>query len=625
MTEYDPNAYTVADYLKARLEELGLDRMFGVAGNYTAALLDTILADKDSPIEISGNANEICAGWAADAYARHKGIGALYVTYSVGAFTLLNCIAGSYTEQVPVILINGAPTNKEDSIEKNAGLLYSHTTGYQFVDIHMFRPITVAAERITNAAQATYQIDSALTAMLTFQKPVYLEVTEDTWRATCQKPVGKLKSGAKDIITVSEVDQAIEATMTLIKKRPKTVFWAGIELGRYKLQDQFLDLIDHINAEHTDGHEAIQFVTSALSKSVISEDNPYFEGCVTMNKSGIQDLVGDDGCVIGLGAWTVGKDTGNQNIRSEGTILASHDGVLVGAEYFPRVSLAIYMERLKLAFDQWSVARKAVKSAIEGKEAAGPYVFLKALRFNNALPKASAMVAATFKAMPTPEQDHILTYDRFYKTLEGFITEDDIMVVDAGFPLIGAQGIHIPARGGFIAQAAWLSIGYSVPAATGVKCAHPDKRVLVAVGDGAFHETCQAISDQHAYGQNTVVFVLANGIYGIEQEIVNPNPFRKPPFEYKDKLLDSVFSYNVLPNWQYDKITDSMGGKGRKAGTVSELQAILKEIAEDTVSNFVVEITIPETDIPASRLKGLDGVVGEDEYENPNWPPAGKF
>lgn len=615
MTEYDPNAYTVADYMKARLEQLGLDRMFGVAGNYTAALLDTILADDQSPIEISGNANEICAGWAADAYARHKGIGALYVTYSVGAFTLLNCIAGSYTEQVPVILINGAPTNKEDSIEKNAGLLYSHTTGYQFVDIHMFRPITVAAERITNAAQAPYQIDSALTAMLTYQKPIYFEVTEDTWRASCQEPVGTLRSGADDIITVSEADDAIEATMKLIRKRSKVAFWAGIELGRYKLQDEFLQLLDHVNAEHKDDGENIQFVTSALSKSVISEQHPDFGGCITVNKAGIQDLVGDDGVLIGIGAWTVGKDTGNQNIRSEGTILASHDGVLVGAEYFPRVSLSVFISKLQKAFEAWAIA-KAARNV--------PLLNLRALAFNADSKDTAAMLSYSFKSMAVETQEE-LTYDRFYKTLEDFITEDDIMVVDAGFPLIGAQGMAIPARGGFIAQAAWLSIGYSVPAATGVKCAHPDKRVFVAVGDGAFHETCQAVSDQHAYGQNTVVFVLANGIYGIEQEIVNPNPFRKPPFDYKDPLLDSVFSYNKLPNWQYDKIPDVFGGKGRKADTVDELKAILDEISNDQESNFVVEITIPETDIPASRLKGLNSTVGEDEYENPNWPPAGKF
>jgi indolepyruvate decarboxylase len=119
--------FTVAAYLKNRLEEIGLEQMFGVAGNYTAGLLDTILADPDSPIKISGNANEICAGYAADAYARLKGVSALYVTYSVGAFSLLNTIAGhSWSRSRYYLSTERPPTRKmisRKSIGKIKGLL----------------------------------------------------------------------------------------------------------------------------------------------------------------------------------------------------------------------------------------------------------------------------------------------------------------------------------------------------------------------------------------------------------------------------------------------------------------------------------------------------------------------
>jgi indolepyruvate decarboxylase len=172
-----------------------------------------------------------------------------------------------------------------------------------------------------------------------------------------------------------------------------------------------------------------------------------------------------------------------------------------------------------------------------------------------------------------------------------------------------------------------LSIGYSVPAGTGVKCANPDKRVIVVVGDGAFHETCQAVSDQAAYGHNTVVFVLKNGIYGIEQKIVNPNPFRKPePIQYSDdpqgKLLKKMYSYNTLPEWQFDKLTEVWGGIGRKAATTLELQTVLKEIRATPGSNFLVEIAIPETDVPNAIGKELNSSVGEDEIEAEKWPPT---
>ena len=155
-----------------------------------------------------------------------------------------------------------------------------------------------------------------------------------------------------------------------------------------------------------------------------------------------------------------------------------------------------------------------------------------------------------------------ITYDSLFAQLNGWITEQDIVVADAGFPLIGAQSLHIGAQNGFVAQASWLAIGYSVGAATGVKCANPELRAVVVVGDGAFHETCQAVSDHHAYGHDTVVFVISNGLYGIEQFIVNPNPFRTPPVDYPDDPLENApYVYNELPRVE---LRGAGGGLGRR-------------------------------------------------------------
>ncbi|MGB1090776.1 MAG: alpha-keto acid decarboxylase family protein [Oceanobacter sp.] len=610
--------YCVADYLKERMEEIGVEQMFGVAGNYTAALLDIILADEQSPITISGNANEICAGFTADAYARLKGVSALYVTYSVGAFSILNCIAGAFVEQVPVMLINGAPTNKEDQIMQQTGLLYSHTTGYQAVDIHMFRPVTAAAERITNARQAPFQIDSAITAMLTQKRPIYLEVSEDVWRTPCEKPVGKLESGINDTITIGEAKEAAQATFDMITKgrRKKSIFWAGVELQRYGLQDKFLELLDIINSTGPDGQpkpdrEKIHFVTSAMSKSVIAETHEWFEGCVTMKNKEVDQLVGTDGILVGIGAWTTGKDTGSQDIRSDRTILAAHNCVHVGAEFNASVRLSDYLDELIKLFKQDQHADSVAK--------------LGGVRMPNPMRERFVTPYGDTPLLGSGVAEIELGYNNFFSHMSEWITEDDIMVVDAGFPLIGAQSVTIPARNGFIAEAAWLSIGYSVPAGTGAKCACPDKRAIVVVGDGAFQETCQAVGDQNAYGQNTVVFVIANGIYGIEQYLVNPNPFRYPKVDYKDTLLNDVYAYNKLHRWDIAKLAEGFGGNGRKVQTVTELVAVLAEIRDRKNQHFLVEVCIPETDVPAAIGREAAEAVGEDEVENPRWPPAGKF
>ena len=599
---------TVAAYLATRLQQLGVDRLFGVAGNYTAAMLDTILDDPATRLTISGSSNEICAGFAADAYARYRGFGAAFVTYSVGAFTMLNPIAGSFVEHVPVLLINGAPTNKETSVERNVGLLYSHTTGYELVDINMFRPVTAAAERISDGVQAPYQIDSVLTAMLTQLRPGYLEITEDVWRAPCPAPEGRLVSGAGAIVTRSLTAPAVAATVALLAHRPQTVLWAGAELQRLGLQDAFLGLLDAINRHLPTPAEQVRFVTTASSKAVVAESHPLFEGCVTLGTQEIASLVGDDGALLGLGGWTTSKDIGNQNIRGPGTILAAENGVVVGALFFPLVPLADYLAQLTAAF---ASAPVATADALASPRRLG-------------LQRLQVPPRIVHRLASAPPSEEAVTYDAFFALLGTWLTEEDILVLDAGFPLVGAQAVPINRAHGFLAQAGWLSIGYSVPAATGVKCANPDSRAVVVVGDGAFHETCQAVSDHTAQGHDTVVFVLANGLYGIEQFLVNPNPFRTPPESYPDGLEDDPYPYNLLPDWDLVALAQAFGAVGRSVATVTELREVMADVRSRPGRNFVIEVRVPQRDLPEGLVSAAGG-VGEDEVDNPSWPPSDTF
>lgn len=67
--------YTVSTYLLDRLSELGIEHIFGVPGDYNLAFLDDVIAHEN--VEWVGNCNELNAAYAADGYARIKGIGAL--------------------------------------------------------------------------------------------------------------------------------------------------------------------------------------------------------------------------------------------------------------------------------------------------------------------------------------------------------------------------------------------------------------------------------------------------------------------------------------------------------------------------------------------------------------------
>jgi TPP-dependent 2-oxoacid decarboxylase len=116
------SAHTVADHLVDRLAELGVDRVFGVPGDYSLALLDHIT--HHPTVRWTGCTNELNAGYAADAHGRTRGLAALCTTFGVGELSALNATAGSYAEHVPVVHVVGAP-----ALTKQAAHLPVHRTG----------------------------------------------------------------------------------------------------------------------------------------------------------------------------------------------------------------------------------------------------------------------------------------------------------------------------------------------------------------------------------------------------------------------------------------------------------------------------------------------------------------
>jgi len=83
MTRTTANApqMDLGEYLLQRLAQLGLGSLHGVPGDYNLTVLDYL---EPAHLHWVGNANELCAGYAADGYARIKGISDLITSFGVG-------------------------------------------------------------------------------------------------------------------------------------------------------------------------------------------------------------------------------------------------------------------------------------------------------------------------------------------------------------------------------------------------------------------------------------------------------------------------------------------------------------------------------------------------------------
>src|SRR5215475_1591397 len=100
---------TVIQHVLSRLHDIGVTDIFGVAGDYAFPIEDAICADRK--FRYVGSCNELNAAYAADGYARIRGLSALTTTYGVGELSALCGIGGSYAEHLPVIHLVGMPAS----------------------------------------------------------------------------------------------------------------------------------------------------------------------------------------------------------------------------------------------------------------------------------------------------------------------------------------------------------------------------------------------------------------------------------------------------------------------------------------------------------------------------------
>jgi hypothetical protein len=286
--------FTVAAYLTARLIEIGIEHVFTIPGDYCAPFLDVL--DATPGIERVPNINELGCGYAADGYARLKGAGAACVQYGVGTFSLLNCVAGSYVEFAPVAIISSSPNASSRLLEEHQNILFHHSTGDLRADQKVFEDVTVKSVVITNAGAAPAEIDSALTAMLTERRPVYIEVINNVWTQACREPAGKLEP-IRAYSDPNSLAAAVAAARQMVVSAESPVFFFGVELQRFELQADAQRLVDLTR---------IPFTTTSLAKTVLDETQPLFAGTY----AGVATV---DGCT---GHWQrLRNRAGNHNHR----------------------------------------------------------------------------------------------------------------------------------------------------------------------------------------------------------------------------------------------------------------------------------------------------------------------
>lgn len=568
--------FTVADYLLTRLHQLGLRKVFQVPGDYVANFMDA-LVDFEG-IEAVGDLTELGAGYAADGYARLTGIGAVSVQFGVGTFSVLNAVAGSYVERNPVVVITASPTAANRVTIKETGVLFHHSIGDLLADSKVFANVTVAAEVLTDIHTACQQIDKALTLAISLRRPVYLEAWQNVWGLACARPEGGLCA----VPLVSNRDSLtalLNNSLSLLNKARQPLVLLGVEINRFGLQAAVLELLKA---------SGLPYSTTSLAKTVISENEGVFIGTYADGASfpATVDYVEKADCILALGVIFTDDYLTMLTRQFDQMIVVNNDDTSrLGQAYYHQVYLADFITQLT-----------------EQVKASSLYP-----RQNIMLPLLPPQPQITAALLQQQ-----LSYQNFFELFYGYLLEHQLrdktrLVLGESSSLYMSARLYGLPQDSFIADAAWGSLGHETGCVAGVAYASK-QRVMAIAGDGGFMMMCQSLSTISRHRLNSVVFVISNKVYAIEQSFVDICAFAKG---------GEFAPFDLLPTWDYLSLAKAFSVQGYKVQTGGELLQALDQINAQQDKAALVEVVIPAQDLAPAMAGLVKSITGKTVEQCP--------
>lgn len=571
---------SVADYLLIRLHQLNVTDVFQVPGDYVKHFTQALEDFKG--VKTIGAINELDAAYAADAYARTRGLGAVSLQYGVSTYSALNAIAGAYVERAPVVVISATPGADARNITDMFGVLYHHSTGNLAADEEIFRHVTVGAVTLSTSEGAPEVIDTLLVAALTHQRPVYIACYKEVWAELCEPPSDTPLQAQPFITEARLLENAVEQAWSMISAAQNPLILAGVEVLRHRLSPLLEQIIEA---------SGMLYTTTSLGKTVLDEKGDKFIGTYSDAASvdSVLEIVQASDCVITLGAIMTDDYLLLVTNKYANMVLCTTEEMRAGYFKYEDIGLKDFMEALLEKFKS-NAAYPLKTVAPPPPKYPEPWLSSSDARWN--------------------DQPEVITFNRFFQQVTKFwddnhLLPETVLTLGVSSSMYVATNIYGMSKGSFVSSAAWQIIGYETGAAAGAQLGS-GKRAWTVAGDGGFMMLCQSLSTLARNQLDAVIFVMSNGVYAIEQVYVNVNSFNEgpgaPPFD----------AFDILPKWDYLALAQAYGADGYRVTTVSELNNLLDKFKTRSNKPTLVEVVIPEKDLPRQMSR-----LGNEQFPGP--------
>ena len=537
--EHSPLRPTVAQYALSRISQLGIDRIFGVPGDYAFSIDDA--AEQVPGLKWVACANELNAAYAADGYARIRGAALLSTTYGVGELSAINGVMGSKAHRLPVFHLVGMPSER---IQRQ-GLVTHHNLGDTVYD--RFQSISASAccvSAVLTPDNCVDELERVIREALRQSMPAYLVISE----LHGNMPVlgTPVKGSSIDMLkrqqsVPAELDAAVGTVLARLAAAKNPVAVVTSLVSRYGVRGVAAELVRRAN---------IPFVATPNDKGTLDESMPQFIGLsagIWSSSQEVCDAVAKADLVLDIGGMVTSElNTGMWTaVADPAKIVSIHDNwVRAGDKVF-----------VGAAIDD-------VLTALVAKVSPRP---------SDVLPRPAQTPVVGGPSDP-------ISSASLYPRLQRQLRRGDTLVIETGTCMTHANKLLLPAGVDAEGQGLWGSIGWATPACLGVAMAKREGRTWMVTGDGSHQLTLNELGVMARYGAKPRILVLNNGLYGVE-----------------DVISERGHEYDDLAPLQYHLLPAAFGCKGwivAKVRTNEELDAAFARIASEDAAAYI-EVMIP--------------------------------
>lgn len=435
--------------------------------------------------------NELNAGYAADGYARVKGISAMMTTYGVGELSAINAMAGAFAEYAPIVHIVGAPST---AAQKSRAILH-HTLGTGDFNIfeEMHKKITCAMAILDVPENASSMIDNTIRQCLIQRRPVYISLPTDMVKrmisaVPLQTPLDlqvRVNAQQQQKLVVDEILQLLTTATSPV-----------LLVDGCALRHKLLDKVDSLVRK-----SSLPTFVSPMGKSTVDETLENFHGLYAGPQSipaWCRGQVEQSDLVIHVGAMLCDINTAGfqHNIPQASSIELHSNAVRVKDSEYTGVHMAGILEELTERLNEAIFVKDLAKHERETHIDAPPVTDISC---------------------------QIVTHEWLWPQVSSFLRENDILVTETGTSNMGMWGTSFPQGVTALNQMLWSSIGWSLGAAQGACLAArdseggPPRRTVLFIGDGSFQLGCQEISTLVRQRLNPIIFIICNNGFTIER------------------------------------------------------------------------------------------------------------